>query len=800
MAQRRFGPTLGAGVVVIEKEAEKLAEPAPLGVTLYVTPLEKGDPAKLISTFSKKDMIRKVGGRIAESDGPDCAHDFWDASLGAGELHFLRVAASGLRKAELDVYSREQTNPPDDFSGSAVKQRAVMRVTAKSGGRWGSRKRVIWRLLAGTGDVGVTTLTTGLAMLQDEWKDGVVKLDAVPTKEYKITANTTAGVVSVSSDSDMDADYGASTDLGYQLVLDTRTGVEGLKRTVQVMLGDGENSPGTEFSLAVFVNEEQVRYYPDLSMDPTSKRYFVRMINDDQGNQDVEVTDLLTPSAPTPHDRRPANENGIVSAVTATTLTSKLIQVRRTVGDANPTFTLGATTDVMKYRDVYEFEVTADGASATISMKSMRVGNGTVVHAPVTASNTATTAFAFTSPTSPLTPPITITCGSTTFQVGDKFQVDYFPFEPDKLIGGYVVPDIVNKPNARFKIIDNDHKTITIQSGDMTTDGGGAANDRFVVFYPQELGGPDRIGGTATNGYDALAALADTDYTATQLNPGSSPARVLIGQNKGLVKVATPDRSSTNVAKQGLVFAEAFNWQYRVEIPDTVTTESAAVDHINTTIGRNDYGVTIFPSYADVADPERPGFLKRTPLTGMIHGREALVAKNFDGYHKAAAGVEVTLPKVVKLPFEPTLNEEVLNPQGINVIRFSRGNFIIWGDRTIALDSAWKFKHQRELMSHYENRLRDSFDFIVFALNDASTQARLLAALSAMFLPEFVKGAVRGDNFADAVKIKIDDENNTDATRAAGDLNADISLRLADTVERFVISIGKQGIFDSVSA
>jgi hypothetical protein len=31
-----------------------------------------------------------------------------------------------------------------------------------------------------------------------------------------------------------------------------------------------------------------------------------------------------------------------------------------------------------------------------------------------------------------------------------------------------------------------------------------------------------------------------------------------------------------------------------------------------------------------------------------------------------------------------------------------------------------------------------------------------------------------------------------------GDMNAEIKLRLADTVERFIISIGKQGIFESV--
>ena len=42
--------------------------------------------------------------------------------------------------------------------------------------------------------------------------------------------------------------------------------------------------------------------------------------------------------------------------------------------------------------------------------------------------------------------------------------------------------------------------------------------------------------------------------------------------------------------------------------------------------------------------------------------------------------------------------------------------------------------------------------------------------------------------------IKIDTENNDDDTRAQGDMYADIELTLADTVERFIIRIGKAGV------
>ena len=105
-------------------------------------------------------------------------------------------------------------------------------------------------------------------------------------------------------------------------------------------------------------------------------------------------------------------------------------------------------------------------------------------------------------------------------------------------------------------------------------------------------------------------------------------------------------------------------------------------------------------------------------------------------------------------------------------------------------------------MSHYEKLLRENFDWIIFALNNVDTQQRLGTTLRAFFLQEFIKGALfseQGKFEGDAFKLKIDDENNTPLTRSQGDLNAEIILRIVDTVERLKIVIGKAGIFDSAA-
>jgi phage tail sheath protein FI len=270
------------------------------------------------------------------------------------------------------------------------------------------------------------------------------------------------------------------------------------------------------------------------------------------------------------------------------------------------------------------------------------------------------------------------------------------------------------------------------------------------------------------------------------------------------VKFATPGVTSTAVQKAGVAYAEAKNHQYRYEAPSNVTTEQAVLTLVNDTLGRSDYAVMAWPSYGYVPDPDpafaREGRLKLIPSTGMIHGREARIAADYDGYHKAEAGVDAVLARLLKIPTgDSRLNEELLNPAGIAVIKKKQGNFVIWGDRTLHRDPAWRFKHQREQMSYYEQVLEESFDFIIFAINDTVSDKLAETALITFFQPEFVKRAIRGKTFKDAAIIKVDSELNTDATRANGDKFAQVSLRLADTVERFIIKIGKQGVFEAVA-
>lgn len=383
-------------------------------------------------------------------------------------------------------------------------------------------------------------------------------------------------------------------------------------------------------------------------------------------------------------------------------------------------------------------------------------------------------------------------------QAGDKFTIDILPLAEDQAIGGRIfLPGVSGAPSAGFAVSDNTETTVAIASGDLTVGGSLPGTVAVRLQYRQRLLG----------GYDGIHALGTTHY-ADCYDVSSSPFNQSEGQGYGLIKHATPgvwlvggSVDATDVQKAGRAYAEAKNHQYRSEFEETVTDEFVAKDYLNNTLGRSDFQKVTFPSYGYVADPVKVGLQKLVSLTGAIHGLEAASAKDYDGYHKIAAGIYTVLARVKELPTgDRILDGETLNPAGIGRVERKKGNFVLWGARTTSLDPAWKFAQHRELMSHYEHILQESYDWIIFAINDPEEQPKAIAAAESLFMPEWRKRALRGGTFEDACEIKCDSENNTDATRASGDMNMEISLRLADTVERFIISIGKMGVFESTAA
>jgi hypothetical protein len=780
MAVKRFGPVLGAGVQVEEKEGDQQIIAAPYGVTVMIGEFERGEPGVPAFLSGVLDFKRRNGGRILESEAPTAVLDFFKLGRGAGEVITYRVTGGDEVQAEITLYTRQGT-----AAAPASGRKVLGKLYAKNGGIWGGQRRTYLDEITGAGDLTATTLDTGDPMIENEWAGGVLQLKKVTTKTYRIVGNTAAGVVSVEADQDLATDWAAGAGTPANRYALTRENVDwlGNDNHLAVVIGNGDEKPTAEFSLKIYVDGGLVgKGYNNLSADPTKPNYWVRVINDDPSNREIVAEDLYSGDK-TVAGVRPANFYGQNKTITATT-----------IGIADPDVTVDSPTSA---------NPTTAFTRGTLVRQQTLVGTVDNAGADIEwVSSLGLTKLqaAFSGVATNLGDEIgtvTVTNGATVLADGDTVTIEIMAWVPNELKGGTIWPDIVNQPNFSFYIESNTRSTVSVRTGmDLTDDGVITAGAVFMLAYRQEFEG-------GNNG----SAVTDADFLPA-FDPNLSTLRRIFGKNKGLVKLAIPGLTSTVLQKAGIEFAAAMNWTFKVQIPAAYTAEADVVDYINNTIGRSDYASTHFPSFGSVLDPDAtPGAsdipMKEQTLIGMILGREALTARQYDGYHKAPAGIEVTLPDVLELPTgnpetQEALNEEILNPQGLNVVKFRQGTCILWGDRTLSPTSEWKWYHQRSQMSHYENLIRENFDWIIFAINNPTAWHRVATTLRAFFLPEWTKGALRGKTFDEAMKLKIDEENNTDLTLSAGDLNAELILKLADTVERFKIVVGKAGIFDAV--
>lgn len=773
MATRVFGPVRGAGTQLREKEGDKPIQQGALGWRGYAGILEKG-PVGVLLWLNNPDLAkRRVGSYIDDSLCPDSIYDSFKTGAGAGGVLAVRITDGNEEQAVLNLYSRR---------GALLTP--VGNLKAHNGGRWGGKLKRYSNDLSAIGKLTNITLDTEdiTSFEQDEYKGGFIQLagGANAEKMYPITGNTAAGVFTVASDQIMldDLNAGTPADLRYYIVREN----EG--KALSAEIRDGDENPDTEFGIFISVDGELVNKYPNLNMDPASSRYWENVINNDTANYEVVAEDLWTGAITA--DIRPANIFGLIDTVTATILTAEIsdFTINSPVAGGDPTFALGTTVDRMVAQKLTVTMVDATtGNVASDKFGALGLMTLGTLFDPPTAGGGASVKNKW-------VPPFTATVGGSPLVAADTLVINYKPFVADSLIGGYVYPDKANAKRERYRIVDNDHDTITAADGsDLTASG--APADGFMVQAALEF----------EEGRDGNANVLDTHYIQAW-DPNTSLFLRIVDKNMGLVKYATPGITATAVQKAGAAYAAARNHQYRYEILSSITTDDAADEYVNETLGRSPYVAVTFPSYAWVTDPEGNGEGKRklTPRTGEIHGREAAITRDNLGYHKAQAGVEATLPAILELTTgDRPLDEELLNPRGLAVIKVKQGNFVIWGDQIPSSDPTWKWKHQRETMSHWEHVLQENYDWIIFAIHNPETRQRALQSLRQYFRTEYRNQALDNDfPFEEAAIIKLDQEINTEGVKAAGDMITHISLKIVGTVERFVIIMSKQGIFESV--
>ncbi|PZG10447.1 phage tail sheath family protein [Micromonospora craterilacus] len=204
---------------------------------------------------------------------------------------------------------------------------------------------------------------------------------------------------------------------------------------------------------------------------------------------------------------------------------------------------------------------------------------------------------------------------------------------------------------------------------------------------------------------------------------------------------------------------------------------------------QSDFGALYYP-WLRVRDP-LSGELVLTPPSGHIAGIWARTDA-LRGVHKAPANEPVR--GAVDLGRLVTRAEhDVLNPKGVNVIRFFPGEGIrVWGARTLAAEaSEWRYLNVRRLSIAIEQAIANGTRWMVFEPNDYTLWRSIRRDIGAFLTRVWRDGALLGRTPEEAFFVKCDEETNPADVRDAGMVVAHIGIAVVKPAEFVVFKLSQ---------
>lgn len=192
-----------------------------------------------------------------------------------------------------------------------------------------------------------------------------------------------------------------------------------------------------------------------------------------------------------------------------------------------------------------------------------------------------------------------------------------------------------------------------------------------------------------------------------------------------------------------------------------------------------------------MSDPLNNGKSKPVPPSGAVAGTYAHT-DSVRGVHKAPAGIsEGYLDSISGIEKIITKSEhDILNPTGINVIRsFPTGGICVWGARTLSADSEWRYINIRRLFLYLEESLDEATQWVVFEPNSPDLWGSVKRNITAFLLGVWRDGALFGATPEEAFFVKVDEENNPEEVRNAGQLIIEVGVAPVRPAEFVILRI-----------
>ncbi|MDT4945267.1 MAG: uncharacterized protein QOH14_2000 [Pseudonocardiales bacterium] len=152
-----------------------------------------------------------------------------------------------------------------------------------------------------------------------------------------------------------------------------------------------------------------------------------------------------------------------------------------------------------------------------------------------------------------------------------------------------------------------------------------------------------------------------------------------------------------------------------------------------------------------------------------------------------------TIRGVLDIERTVTQNEQsLLNPIGINCIRpFGTRGIRIWGARTLASDSDWRYINVRRLFNMIESTILEGTQWAVFEPNDMALWEGVKRTLSGFLRGLWSAGALFGATADQAFYVKCDAETNPPQSIDEGKLVVEVGIAPVKPAEFVVFRISQ---------
>lgn len=252
-------------------------------------------------------------------------------------------------------------------------------------------------------------------------------------------------------------------------------------------------------------------------------------------------------------------------------------------------------------------------------------------------------------------------------------------------------------------------------------------------------------------------ALSAADFIGTDNGPGKRTGIQSFIDNDVVSIIAVPGVTDPNVQLSLVAHCEGLASRFAVlDLP----RESQKIDDVvaHRSIFDSSYAALYHP-WIEIFDPLAK---KNTaiPPSGSVAGIFAR-SDNSRGVHKAPANEAIRACVGLDCMYNKG-EQDILNPKGVNLIRFFPGQGIrVWGARTVSSNSSWKYVNVRRLFIYLEESIKANTNWVVFEPNDELLWVRVKRTIDVFLNTVWRSGALAGGSPAEAFFVNVGRETMT---------------------------------------